>query len=103
MCYLFNRRDQYTIVLKIIQEWNLEVNLINVLLCNLSTAIHIVAHVFNVEFFIDSHKSEDRVIQTLNNMEDIGNETYLNPIREMNAVSRIAEWPVIEILCRRSS
>ena len=48
-----------------------------------------MAHVFNVEFFVDSHKSNDTLIQRLNNMEDIGNEAYLNPIRDTNAVSRI--------------
>ena len=48
-----------------------------------------MAHVFNVEFFVDSHKSNDTLIQTLNNMEDMGNEAYLNPIRDSNAVSRI--------------
>jgi len=42
-----------------------------------------------VEFFVDSHKSNDTLIQRLNNMEDIGNEAYLNPIRDTNAVSRI--------------
>ena len=53
----------------------------------LSTAIHIVAHIFNVEFFVDSHKSKDELIQRLNLYEDIGNEAYLNPIRNNNAVS----------------
>ena len=49
-----------------------------------------MAHVFNVEFFVDSHKSNDTLIQRLNIMEDIsGNEAYLNPIRDRNAVSRI--------------
>lgn len=48
-----------------------------------------MAHVFNVEFFVDSHKSNDALIQRLNNMEDIGSEAYLNPIRDRNAVSRI--------------
>ena len=68
-------------------------------LCILSTAIHIVAHVFNVEFFIDSYKSKDRVIQTLNNMADIGNETYLNPIRNSNTVSRIVlAWDINFVL-----
>ena len=55
----------------------------------LSTVIHIVAHVFNVEFFVDSHKSNDTLIERLNNMRDTGNESYLNPIRDTNAVSRI--------------
>ena len=55
----------------------------------LSTAIHIVAHVFNVEFFVDSHKSNNTLIERLNNMEDFGNESYLNPIRDSNAVSSI--------------
>ena len=49
-----------------------------------------MAHVFNVEFFVDSHKSNDALIQRLNNMEDIGSEAYLNPIRDRNAVSRIS-------------
>ena len=48
-----------------------------------------MAHVFNVEFFIDSHKSNDTLIERLNNMDDIGDEAYLNPIRNRNAVSRI--------------
>ena len=54
----------------------------------LSTVIHIVAHVFNVEFFVESHKSNDPLIQRLNSFEDMGNETYLNPIRNDNAVSK---------------
>lgn len=53
----------------------------------LSTAIHIVAHVFNVEFFIDSHLSKDMLVQRLNSFEDEGSETYLNPIRDANTVS----------------
>ena len=53
----------------------------------LSTAIHIVAHVFNVEFFIDSHASKDELVQRLNSFEDQGSESYLNPIRDANAVS----------------
>ena len=55
----------------------------------LSTVIHVVAHIFNVEFFIDSHASNDELIQKLNSMEDEGSEAYLNPIRNANAVSRI--------------
>lgn len=54
----------------------------------LSTVIHIVAHVFNVEFFVESHKSNDPLIQRLNSFEDSGNETYLNPIRNTNTVSK---------------
>lgn len=54
----------------------------------LSTAIHIVAHVFNVEFFISSYESDDRLVQRLNMFEDSENDTYLNPIRETNAVSK---------------
>jgi len=48
-----------------------------------------MAHIFNVEFFIDSHASSDQLIQRLNSMEDEGSEAYLNPIRNVNAVSRI--------------
>ena len=54
----------------------------------LSTAIHIVAHVFNVEFFISSYESDDRLVERLNMFEDSDNDTYLNPIRERNAVSK---------------
>lgn len=46
-----------------------------------------MAHVFNVEFFVESHASNDTLIQRLNSMEDIGDEAYLNPIRDRNAVS----------------
>ena len=55
----------------------------------MSAAIHIVAHVFNVEFFVESHMSNDRLVQTLNSMEDAGDEAYLNPIRDRNAVSTV--------------
>ena len=58
--------------------------------------IHILAHIFNVEFFVDSHKSKDELIQRLNGFEDIGNEAYLNPIRNSNAVSRIKNQPICE-------
>lgn len=54
----------------------------------LSTAIHIVAHVFNVEFFISSHASEDQLVQQLNAFEDRDDEAYLNPIRDTNAVRK---------------
>lgn len=56
------------------------------------TAIHIVAHVFNVEFFIDSHLSKDMLVQRLNSFEDEGSETYLNPIRDANAVPVVELW-----------
>ncbi|CAH3162192.1 unnamed protein product [Pocillopora meandrina] len=56
------------------------------------TAIHIVAHVFNVEFFIDSHLSKDMLVQRLNSFEDEGSETYLNPIRDANAVPVVVLW-----------
>lgn len=56
------------------------------------TAIHIVAHVFNVEFFIDSHASKDELVQRLNSFEDQGSESYLNPIRDANAVPVVELW-----------
>ena len=40
-----------------------------------------------MEFFIDSHLSKDMLVQRLNSFEDEGSETYLNPIRDANAVS----------------
>lgn len=58
----------------------------------LQTVIHIVAHVFNVEFFVESHKSNDPLIQRLNSFEDSGNETYLNPIRNDNANAVVELW-----------
>ncbi|KAJ7378936.1 hypothetical protein OS493_019632 [Desmophyllum pertusum] len=42
--------------------------------------------------FVESHMSNDTLIERLNNMEDIGNETYLNPIRERNAVPVVELW-----------
>lgn len=58
----------------------------------LQTAIHIVAHVFNVEFFISSYKSDDRLVERLNMFEDSDNDTYLNPIRDTNAVPVVVLW-----------
>ena len=55
-----------------------------------------MAHIFNVEFFVDSHKSKDELIQTLNSFEDTGNDAYLNPIRNSNTVSRIKNKPICE-------
>ena len=51
-------------------------------------AIHVVAHVFNVEFFIMSWREKDHLFTKLNQLEDGENSTYLNPIRlGENAVS----------------
>lgn len=61
-----------------------------------------MAHVFNVEFFVDSHKSNDTLIERLNNMEDFGNESYLNPIRDSNAVRSI-HFVCFSLLIRNDS
>ena len=51
-------------------------------------AIHVVAHVFNVELFIMSWREKDNLFTKLNQLEDGENSTYLNPIRlGENAVS----------------
>ena len=52
-------------------------------------AIHIVAHVFNVELFISSWNNKKGVYAIINQLEDAGNQTYLNPIRSQNTVSRL--------------
>lgn len=41
-----------------------------------------------MEFFISSYESDDLLVQRLNMFEDSVNDTYLNPIREPNAVSK---------------
>ena len=41
-----------------------------------------------MEFFISSYESDDRLVERLNMFEDSDNDTYLNPIRERNAVSK---------------
>ncbi|XP_065648729.1 cytochrome b-245 heavy chain isoform X2 [Hydra vulgaris] len=47
-----------------------------------ATALHICAHVFNIETLVSSWKSKDLSIQYLNNLDDnVRNQTRLNPIR----------------------
>lgn len=41
-----------------------------------------------MEFFISSYESDDRLVERLNMFEDNDNDTYLNPIRDTNAVSK---------------
>ncbi|XP_065673160.1 cytochrome b-245 heavy chain isoform X1 [Hydra vulgaris] len=58
-----------------------------------ATALHICAHVFNIETLVSSWQSKDPVIQYLNHLDDnILNQTRLNPIRgpELD--------PIIELL-----
>ncbi|XP_031558751.1 cytochrome b-245 heavy chain-like isoform X2 [Actinia tenebrosa] len=50
----------------------------------LQTVIHCVAHIFNVEFLILAW-NKGGIYSKLSQLEDIGNETYINPIRDPNA------------------
>ena len=51
------------------------------------TAVHVVAHVFNVQLFISSWQ-ENGVTAVINQLADVRNQTYLNPIRDEKTVSR---------------
>ncbi|XP_068705998.1 cytochrome b-245 heavy chain-like [Montipora foliosa] len=58
----------------------------------LQTVIHIVAHVFNVEFFVASHKIHNELIERLNSFEDTEDQTYLNPVRDSNTNAVVVLW-----------
>jgi hypothetical protein len=49
-------------------------------------AIHIAAHVFNFENLVEAYDGSE-LQHRLSIMEDIGNKTYINPVRNMNSVS----------------
>lgn len=53
-----------------------------------STAVHMIAHLLNVEWYNNSRQGVyDALSTALSNLEDAGNTTYLNPIRITNLVS----------------
>ncbi|XP_036404541.1 NADPH oxidase 1 isoform X2 [Megalops cyprinoides] len=48
----------------------------------LMTAVHTIAHLFNMEWYNNSRRGEyDTLSTALSSLEDTDNETYLNPIR----------------------
>ena len=49
-------------------------------------AIHISAHVFNFENLIQAYDGTS-LQHALSIMEDVGNKTYINPVRNQNSVS----------------
>lgn len=56
------------------------------LLCVL-TAVHMIAHLLNVEWYNNSRQGiYDELSTALSNLEDGENTTYLNPIRITNLV-----------------
>lgn len=53
-----------------------------------STAVHMIAHLLNVEWYNNSRQGVyDALSTALSNLEDAGNTTYLNPIRITDLVS----------------
>ncbi|XP_070692708.1 NADPH oxidase 1 [Pempheris klunzingeri] len=49
----------------------------------LMTAVHMIAHLLNVEWYNNSRQGQyDKLSTALSNLEDKGNTTYLNPIRK---------------------
>lgn len=57
-------------------------------LCSL-TAVHMIAHLLNVEWYNNSRQGVyDTLSTALSNLEDTDNTTYLNPIRTTDLVSR---------------
>ena len=53
-----------------------------------STAVHMIAHLLNVEWYNNSRQGVyDALSTALSNLEDTGNTTYLNPIRITDLVS----------------
>uniref|UniRef100_A0A8C4GMG2 NADPH oxidase 1 n=1 Tax=Dicentrarchus labrax TaxID=13489 RepID=A0A8C4GMG2_DICLA len=49
----------------------------------LMTAVHMIAHLLNVEWYNNSRQGiYDKLSTALSNLEDSGNNTYLNPIRK---------------------
>ena len=54
----------------------------------LPLAIHIGAHVFNFENLVQAYDGSP-LQHALSIMEDVGNKTYLNPVRNQNSVSTI--------------
>uniref|UniRef100_UPI0037E86F97 NADPH oxidase 1 n=1 Tax=Semicossyphus pulcher TaxID=241346 RepID=UPI0037E86F97 len=51
----------------------------------LMTAVHMIAHLLNVEWYNNSRRGVyDKLSLALSNLEDTGNTTYLNPIRTIS-------------------
>jgi hypothetical protein len=53
-----------------------------------SSVVHIGAHVFNFENLVEAHDGSG-LQHRLSSMEDIGNKTFINPVRNPNSVSTI--------------
>ncbi|XP_032235205.2 cytochrome b-245 heavy chain isoform X1 [Nematostella vectensis] len=60
----------------------------------LQTAIHCIAHIFNVEFLILAWQ-KGGIYTKLCQLEDVGNETYINPIRDPNADPITVLWTIV--------
>uniref|UniRef100_A0A8C4EGK1 NADPH oxidase 1 n=1 Tax=Dicentrarchus labrax TaxID=13489 RepID=A0A8C4EGK1_DICLA len=53
----------------------------------LMTAVHMIAHLLNVEWYNNSRQGiYDKLSTALSNLEDSGNNTYLNPIRKTDII-----------------
>lgn len=56
------------------------------------TAVHMIAHLLNVEWYNNSRQGVyDKLSTALSNLEDTENTTYLNPIRKTDIVSDYSE------------
>ena len=61
-------------------------------------AIHISAHVFNFENLVQAYDGTS-LQHALSIMEDVGNKTYINPVRNQNSVSvhNTLKWMLMDI------
>ncbi|XP_060935687.1 NADPH oxidase 1 isoform X1 [Limanda limanda] len=59
----------------------------------LMTAVHMIAHLLNVEWYTNSRQGlYDKLSTALSNLEDEGNTTYLNPIRSTENPQQIPTY-----------
>ncbi|XP_018602053.1 cytochrome b-245 heavy chain-like isoform X1 [Scleropages formosus] len=62
----------------------------------LMTAVHTIAHLFNVEWFTRSRQGGfDILSTTLSRLGELENETYLNPVRDPNATPTYVAFTTI--------